>query len=564
MRFRLRVLLLLAGLVATALVVLLAVVNYSAEREAVAEIRRRFTPAPVTFLRVVESAKEQASALASLVAADYAFKRAFADADVPTLESNLLSLLRFRVGSGASAIAILYPDGVTRAALDRNAERLDAPQLFAHLIERAGDQGEDYAKGYVWLGDTLHQFIFVPMFAPEVVAWVGLGIQINDTLAQDLGERAALDVFFVGPRGRMLASTLSPPLSDAFAEALPAPNESPAVSDTQIVTLLGERFLVTRTTLPDLASTGTQVYVLASLDAYLAPTRRLQYRLLFAGAGLLALALLAALVFARSISHPVQLLAAHTRRIALCDYQTRLNLGRRDELGALAEAFNQLSNGLAERDRVRDLLDKNVSPEVAAQLVRDGAALGGEEREVTVLFADLRGFTALAESLPPRELVRLLNRYLDRMSGAIEGSGGVIDKYIGDEIMALFGAPVAATDSADRAVRAALAMRTALAAFNQELSTEGHPVLGFGIGINTARVVAGNIGSHNQLNYSVIGDGVNIAARLQSLTRRADFSADILISEATRLALRTSPLLRDLGEVSIKGKAQAIHIYALG
>src|SRR5207244_11142995 len=125
----------------------------------------------------------------------------------------------------------------------------------------------------------------------------------------------------------------------------------------------------------------------------------------------------------------VHRLAAFTRVGASGDYEARLDLGRADELGQLAESFNAMSAGLAERDRVRDLLDKNVSPEVAAQLLRDGATLGGEERELTILFADLRGFTTLSEKLTPPDLLALLNRYLDRMSGAIEAHGGVIDKF---------------------------------------------------------------------------------------------------------------------------------------
>lgn len=144
--------------------------------------------------------------------------------------------------------------------------------------------------------------------------------------------------------------------------------------------------------------------------------------------------------------------------------------------------------------------------------MREGAALGGEEREVTVLFCDLRGFT-------PRELVALLNRYFDRMSAA-------------------------------------------LAELNRELAAEGRPPLAFGVGINTARVVAGNIGSHRRLNYSVIGDGVNLAARLQTLTRRAEFAADIIVSDHTRAALVSAYSLRDLGEVVVKGKSRAVRVHA--
>ncbi|MEY2878542.1 MAG: hypothetical protein RLZZ15_922, partial [Verrucomicrobiota bacterium] len=239
---------------------------------------------------------------------------------------------------------------------------------------------------------------------------------------------------------------------------------------------------------------------------------------------------------------------------------------RADELGHLSEAFDQMARGLDERDRVRDLLDKNVSPEVAAQLLRDGATLGGEEREVTILFADLRGFTTLSEKLTPHELLTLLNRYLDRMSAAIEAHGGVIDKYIGDAIMALFGAPVAQPDAADRALAAALAMEKALVALNAELAAEGIAPLAIGIGVNTARVVAGNIGSTRRLNYSVLGDGVNIASRLQSLTRTADYRTDLITSAATLAALRAPEKItpRPLGKVPVKGRAEPVEIFALG
>jgi adenylate cyclase len=227
--------------------------------------------------------------------------------------------------------------------------------------------------------------------------------------------------------------------------------------------------------------------------------------------------------------------------------------------------MNQMSVGLSERDRVRDLLDKNVSPEVATALLRDGSALGGQEREVTILFADLRGFTTLSEQLTPHELLTLLNRYLDRMSAAIEAHGGVIDKFIGDAIMALFGAPVAQADAADRALAAALAMEKALVQLNAELATEGIAPLAIGIGVNTACVVAGNIGSSRRLNYSVIGDGVNVASRLQSLTRTPEYHTNIITSAATLAALgdpkKFAP--RPLGRVPVKGRAEPVEIFAV-
>jgi adenylate cyclase len=224
-----------------------------------------------------------------------------------------------------------------------------------------------------------------------------------------------------------------------------------------------------------------------------------------------------------------------------------------------------MARGLAERDRVRDLLDKNVSPEVAAQLLRDGAALGGEEREVTILFADIRGFTMLSEKLPPQHLVKLLNRYFNRMSAAIEAQGGIIDKFIGDAIMALFGAPVSQSDAADRALAAGLAMERALAELNRELAAEGIAPIEIGIGVNSARVVAGNIGSQRRLNYSVIGDGVNVASRLQSLTRVPQYGATLITSAATLAAVRAPDKFstRPLGPVIVKGRAEAVEIFAV-
>ena len=249
--------------------------------------------------------------------------------------------------------------------------------------------------------------------------------------------------------------------------------------------------------------------------------------------------------------------------IASGNYQVPVHLRGAEEFERLAGAFNAMTEGLAERDRVRDLLDKNVSPEIAAELMRSGSVLGGEEREITVLFSDLRGFTTLCESLAPREVVQLLNRYLTRMTAEIESEGGVVDKFIGDAIMAIFGAPVDQPDAPERAVRAAQRMRAVLVEFNDELAAEKRLPLSFGIGINTTRAIAGNIGSSRRLNYSVIGDGVNVAARLQALTRQPHFATDVIISAATASRLSSVHPIRPLGTVPVKGRHGQVEIFAL-
>jgi adenylate cyclase len=180
-----------------------------------------------------------------------------------------------------------------------------------------------------------------------------------------------------------------------------------------------------------------------------------------------------------------------------------------------------------------------------------------------VLFVDLRNFTRMSEPLAPREVLALLNRYFDRMSSIVEIYHGIVDKYMGDAIMALFGAPVPLPNHADCAILAAIEMKSALARLNAELATEGLGRLAFGIGINTARTVAGNIGSSRRLNYSVIGDGVNVAARLQDLTRMSQYRSDIIVSAATLAAAKGSYAVRPLGAAPVRGRDEPVEIFAV-
>src|SRR4029077_16725723 len=190
------------------------------------------------------------------------------------------------------------------------------------------------------------------------------------------------------------------------------------------------------------------------------------------------------------VSKPVLQLAEGARKIAEGDYKHRVNVNQPDEMGLLGASFNHMSKGLAERDQVRDLLGKVVSPAVAAELLRKDVTLGGEEREAPALFSDVRNFTTMCEALAPQEVLGVLNRYFTRMSAIVEAHGGVVDKYMGDALMALFGAPLGHPDDADRAMHAALEMTKALGGLNRQWHQRGLPTIDVGIGINTGRVVA--------------------------------------------------------------------------
>ncbi len=438
---------------------------------------------------------------------------------------------------------------------------------FDYLIRQATAADQEQASGYSYLGGRLHVLVVVPLYAPYpyAVAWFGLAYPIDTAFAHAIKRTTLLDVTFTSnpdePDVRVLSTTLNPATATAVARHTVAKPEVAAGSE--MLSLGGEPYVTLFESMALLDDAPARIALQRSLTAELAPARELEQVVLTISLAALLAATLAALWIARGVSQPVQALAAHTKLVAAGDYTRRIDLPREDELGQLATAFNHMTAGLAERDKVRDLLGKVVSPEIAAQLLHSDLQLGGEEREVTILFCDLRDFTTLSEKLPPTEVLVLLNRYLDRMSTIIEQHGGVIDKYIGDAIMALFGAPVAAPAAPERAVAAARDMARALDTLNREFAAEGKPAIAFGIGINTARVVAGNMGSKTRLNYTVIGDGVNLASRLEGLTKDPAYRTPIIVSDATLAAMKTRPPARELGEVKVKGKDEAVKIFAL-
>ncbi len=230
-----------------------------------------------------------------------------------------------------------------------------------------------------------------------------------------------------------------------------------------------------------------------------------------------------------------------------------------DELEDLADGFNSMVDGLRERDKLRVTMGKYMTEEVLQHVLAGDVELGGKTLEITILFCDLRGFTTFAEKRSAQELVGILNEYFTEMVDCVMAQGGVVDKYIGDNIMAVFGAPVSRSDDAARGVRAALAMRGALVKLNTRFAERGIDPLRFGIGLHTGEVVAGNIGSARRMEYTVIGDAVNLASRLESKTK--ELETDLLISEATRAKLDDSFSVEANGEIQVKGRAQPVKIF---
>jgi len=309
---------------------------------------------------------------------------------------------------------------------------------------------------------------------------------------------------------------------------------------------------------PDDPGQGQRI-VAVPLDEVLAPFTRIRQALLAGAGGALLLSVLIGAGLSRNLTQPIRSLVAATGRVAEGDYRAEVSVATHDEMRTLADAFNDMTRGLLLRERYRSVLNKVVSQDVAEELMRGDVELGGESRPVSVLFADIRGFTPLTEGMEPQKVIRLLNDCMECLSQAVDAEGGVVDKYIGDEVMAVFGAPVTQPDHARRAVTAAVRMKEGMAAFNASREARGEQPLAIGIGINTGVAVAGNMGSSNRLNYTVVGAIVNLASRLAGQAG----PGEILVSGETLEQAGDGVVAPLLGGRSMKGFSQEIEVYAV-
>ncbi len=229
-----------------------------------------------------------------------------------------------------------------------------------------------------------------------------------------------------------------------------------------------------------------------------------------------------------------------------------------DEFLDLDNGFNQMLVGLRDREQIKETFGRFVSREVAEAVLGGRVPLAGERREVTILFQDLRGFTSMSEKMDPAELLRVLNLFFTEVVAAIEAEGGIVKQFTGDGVMALFGAPVMYPDAPARAVRAALGLVGRLDGLNAHLAVDKVPPLRVGVGIHTGEVVAGRIGPDTRVEYGVVGDPVNVASRIEGLTK--EVQATILVSKITAERLGPEFRLGRSAVLPVKGKQQPVEV----
>ncbi len=382
------------------------------------------------FQQLLAEREDRLTSNSVLLTGDFALKRALATYDPATLATVAVN---YRARSGVDLLWILDEAGrVLADAAGREPAGTNAAERPPIATARATGKP---AAAIAAVGDGLVQLVAVPVLGPDMIGLLVLGTNIDDATARDLEARTGSSVSFLtadrlfasswdaATRGRLVLPALG--AGEPFLSKLP---------NGRHLSLL----------VPVAASLPSPLHALVqrSWDEALAPFRSLRRRMVVIGLGALLLALGVGVVIAHGVTAPIGTLVTGMREVLRGNLEHRVEVTRQDEIGFLATSFNEMTGGLAERARIRAMIDKVVSPEVAHELLAGGMALGGELREVTVLFADLRDSTALGERLTPTALLELLNAFLSRMAKAIEQERGIVDKYVGDEIMAVFGAPL--------------------------------------------------------------------------------------------------------------------------
>ena len=465
------------------------------------------------------------------------------------------SLVALTDASGEPFVLLVDGERAQSPALAAQIRRAAWPALAPATSDGADRDAERELFGYALIRNTLYATEAIPITDDygDVRGGVVLALPLDTTLAGRLGRLsgAGTGVCFVIDR-RCAVSNVDD--SSAVAAAMIA---HAGRTGSAIRRIDGARWSVVSEPLVANRPQDGHRLLAIPLEPWLRPFDRITRALLIGGLAALVLAVVVSVLLSRGLTRPVHALVRATARVAHGDYGTRVEVPSRDEMGTLATAFNDMTHGLLLKEQYRGVLDKVVSPEIANELLKGEIVLGGENREVTTLFADITGFTAITEGMEPQEVIALINECMERLGRVVEQAGGVVDKYVGDQVMALFGAPVELEDHAARAIGAALRMNDELADLNRQRAARGEPELRVSTGIHSGVVVAGNMGSPNRLNYTVLGAGVNLAARLCSLAG----PGDVLVSDATYRAVRGSVQAASLGTRPLKGFSNPIQVW---
>jgi adenylate cyclase len=502
-----------------------------------------------------------------------AMAEVLASSQVATDEGRLELASALLRGSGLREVTLYGEDGARRGGIHLDATRAPVPEVLPAALRQPGGAASAVLQRPT--GPVLPLVVPSPASAAPFFLYAELPLTPLCALVAGLGEapplRARDAVFVIDPFGtRVLvadpAQVGSPLGSSGLLQAVGgSPTFRQALSLSTDFERDGAPMLAALTTLP---TRGWAVVVQESRAHAYETLGALQAAVAIAVGLAIVLALVVGSLGARRLVTPLRLLVDATRRIARREWahvEGEVS-ARGDEVGALAREVDLMSEGLraseaklVKETEVRSALSRYLSADVVDLVVKDPAQLklGGERRVVTVLFADVVGFTRLSEQLPPETIVAVLNEYFTFASELVHRHGGMVDKFIGDCVMAVWGVPHSKPDDAQRAVAAAEALRRWIDIGNRRWKQKYGVEVQLAMGVHTGPAVAGNVGSEKRMDYTVIGDTVNVAARLEASAA----PGQILVSESTRQALGESAPLDPLGERSLRGRSQTTMVY---
>lgn len=308
-------------------------------------------------------------------------------------------------------------------------------------------------------------------------------------------------------------------------------------------------------------SFGATVVSQTSEEAILEVSREVKRRAIFVAGSAVSLAIFFIFLFSMTLTSPIEKLADMINLVSKgnFDVKARTHVKSHDEVGDLAEAFDHMTEGLKERDKVKSLFSKFHGSSVAEDLISKDIGVGGQAKDVVVFFSDIRGFTAFSEKRSPEEVVEMLNEYFGVMVKIINAHGGVVDKFIGDAIMAVWGAPRSSDRDAHNAVRACLEMRKALEKLNEVRISRNQPPINIGMGLHAGRAISGTIGSDERMEYTVIGNTVNTASRIEASTKA--FGADLLVTDSVIEKIGEDFKIELAGAAEVKGRSEALKMF---
>ncbi|MFT4578806.1 MAG: class 3 adenylate cyclase/HAMP domain-containing protein [Nitrospinales bacterium] len=348
-------------------------------------------------------------------------------------------------------------------------------------------------------------------------------------------------------------------VEDKFADEVIASLEK-IPSGSGMFLFEGDRYLTKRGFYEHDDKTTGYLYA-TNLDSVLKPFRVIQDKILITGIAILTVGLLFSIFFSRRIAQPLGLLLQGTKGVIDDNYDFEIKHTSKDEVGELSKAFNHMLIGLREKKYIQETFGKYVHPSIVAEILSNPEKIqpGGKRSYQSVLFCDVANFTSFSETMEPEALIKLLNEYLGAMTEEISNTQGILDKYIGDAIMAFWGPPFTPGNHSLLACQAAINMQNTLQILRPKWLARGLPEIRIRVGIATGHMIVGNIGSEKNLEYTCIGDTVNYSSRLEGINKV--YGTDIIIDLFTKKSVEHDLLLRELDTIQVKGRGQGSQIF---